>query len=239
MAKIKIEDIQAIIEQDNWKVISEKYENLDSEMIFECSEGHRVFAPWKKIRQKRECPICKNNLFKNQNTKIISKKPGTKRVLALDQATYITGWSIYDNNKLIKFGTFSTYLDSEIARDNEIKHWLISMITSWNPDFVGLEGIQFQQDFGVSTFETLARLQGILWETVYELHINCEICHTAVWRNHCQVKGKSRVDKKKSMQLLIKKWFDVSVTEDEADAIGIGKYMAEVIVKRKSMENWE
>ena len=41
------------------------------------------------------------------------------------------------------------------------------------------------------------------------------------------------------MQLLTKKWFDISITEDEADAIGIGKYMAEAVVKNNQIVNWE
>ena len=92
---------------------------------------------------------------------------------------------------------------------------------------------------GVTTFETLARLQGILMETLLELDIPYSICPTNSWRAHCQVKGKTRIDKKRSMQLLAKQWFDISVTDDEADAIGIGKYVAEVLNKKVEIFNWE
>jgi len=36
----------------------------------------------------------------------------------------------------------------------------------------------------------------------------------------------------------VKKWFDVSVSEDEADAVGIGKYCAD-LRERKEIKNWE
>lgn len=36
MAKIKLEDIQNELAADGWKVISTTYENLKSEMTFEC-----------------------------------------------------------------------------------------------------------------------------------------------------------------------------------------------------------
>ena len=232
MSKIKIEDIKEELKKDNWELVSEEYQNLESEMIFKCSEGHTVFAPWKKIRLKRDCPICKNNVFKEQDMKIIPKKKGAKRILALDQSTRITGWSIYDSGELIKYGTFITDLDDEIQRDRAIKNWLINMINNWKPEYVGLEGIQYQQNMGVTTFETLARLQGILMETLLELNIEYSICPTNTWRAHCQVKGKTRIDKKRSMQLLAKQWFDISVTDDEADAIGIGKFVAEVLIKK-------
>ena len=239
MSKIKIEDIKEELKKDNWELVSEEYQNLESEMIFKCSEGHTVFAPWKKIRLKRDCPICKNNVFKEQDMKIIPKKKGAKRILALDQSTRITGWSIYDSGELIKYGTFITDLDDEIQRDRAIKNWLINMVNNWKPEYIGLEGIQYQQNMGVTTFETLARLQGILMETLLELNIEYSICPTNTWRAHCQVKGKTRIDKKRSMQLLAKQWFDISVTDDEADAIGIGKYVAEVLNKKVEIFNWE
>lgn len=35
---------------------------------------------------------------------------------------------------------------------------------------------------GVTTFEALARLQGILMITLYDLKIPFEIIHTSIWR---------------------------------------------------------
>jgi hypothetical protein len=84
MAKIKIEDIQTELAADGWKLISTEYVNLDTEMTFECPEGHRVFVPWKKIRTRRECPICKQRREVEQDDKVLSKPKGVKRTLALD-----------------------------------------------------------------------------------------------------------------------------------------------------------
>lgn len=243
MARIKIEDIRAELMQDNWKVISEEYVNLDTEMIFECSEGHRIYAPWKKIRQKRECPICQQNNYKIKDLKIIPKTNNQKRILALDQATKITGWAIFDGKELIKYGKFEVSGD-EIERDHKIREWLISIINTWKPDFIGFEGIQLQEKseerkMGVTVFETLARLQGILMITAYELGVSFKVCPTNTWRSHCGVKGKTRSDKKRSMQLLAKQWYDVTLVDDEADAIGIGRYISETVGREVKMENWE
>lgn len=244
MSRIKIEDIIAEVEKDGWKVISQDYTNLDTEMEFLCDEGHSVFLPWKKLRQSRECPICKQNQYKNQDKKIVPKKKGVFRVLALDQATYTTGFSVFDDKQLIKYGTFETHLNDEIARDHKIKEWLISMIENWQPDYIGLEGIQFQETSGARTmgatvFETLARLQGILMETAYQFDIPYKVVHTATWRHHCGVKGKARADRKKSMQLLVKNWYDVNVSDDCSDAIGIGKYVADTSSPKVEVFNWE
>lgn len=239
MSKIKIEDIQNELAQYGWKLISDEYKNLTSELIFECEEGHKVYSTWGKMRHKRECPICNQNSYKEQNTKIISKKKGTIRVLGLDQATRLTGWSIYDNKELVKYGTFETSLNDEIARGHAIKEWLINMINLWQIDIVGIEGIQYQSTMGVTTFEKLARLQGILLDTLYENKIQYKICPTNTWRAHCGVKGRTRSDKKKSMQMLAKKWFDITITDDEADAIGIGKYVSDLHTQAVIIENWE
>lgn len=239
MSRISLEDIKEQLALENWQVISEVYKNLDTEMIFMCPEGHRVYNSWKKIRSKRECPVCKQNHFKEQEQKVIYKKPNEKRVLALDQATYVSGWSIFSNGELLRYGTFETKLEDEIARDTTIKNWLINMIQNWQPDIVAIEGIQYQQNEGVTTFEKLARLQGILMNCIYELNIPYQVCHTQVWRAHCGVKGKNRSDKKKSMQLIVKEKFDISVSNDCADAIGIGKFVSDTHFKKPTIENWE
>jgi Holliday junction resolvasome RuvABC endonuclease subunit len=66
--------------------------------------------------------------------------------LALDQATHTTGWSIFDGDKLVRYGTFNTEIKDETARINAIKNWMLSMISNWDPDCVAIEGIQFQEE---------------------------------------------------------------------------------------------
>ena len=236
MSKITIQSINEELKGTGWHCEeNQEYKNLDSQLQFTCDEGHTVFSTWKKIRAKRICPTCSKNEYKSQDEflKPEQKQKGVTRILALDQATHTCGWSIFDGTKLVRYGTFTTNLKDEIARDNTIKMWMISMINGWKPDHVALEGIQFQDEssgkkISVTVFQALARLQGILMEACYELKQPFDICPTNTWRGHCGVKGRQRADKKRSMQLLAKNWYDITVTDDEADAIGIGKYMADL-----------
>ena len=241
MARITLEEIAQELAKENWKVLSTEYTNLSTEMCFECSEGHKVFTSWDKLRKKRECPVCKQNTLKENKPVLIEKKKGVNRVFALDQATHKTGWAIFDNAKLIRYGVLEVEGDDEIKRFHEIKYWLVGMVAVWQPDIVAIEGIQYQTNIGmgVTTFQTLARLQGILMEACYELRVPYKICPTNTWRAHCGVKGRTRVDKKRSMQLLVKEWFDITVTDDESDAIGIGKYVAETFKSQVEIVNWE
>ena len=248
MSKILIEDIRKEIEPDGWKLITDTYKNLDEIMTWECDEGHRVYAPWKKIRTKRECTICKENHFKDIEEKVIPKKKNVKRVFGIDQATYTTGYSIFDGDDLIKFGTFNTSLEKEEERLLVIRQWLISMISLWQPDYICFEGIQFQTSkngeemrtgMGVTTFEKLARLQGVIILTCQEFKIPFEIVHVSTWRKESGVKGKSSIDRKRSMQLLVKEKYDVTVTNDESDAIGIGIYASKKYKKTYEIKNWD
>lgn len=250
MPRIKIEDIRIAAEEQGWSLVSEEYENLDSELVFECTEGHKVYLPWKQVRDKWVCPVCKANIYKDQTTKILPKKKGSTRILALDQATHISGYSIFEDEVLIKYGIFKTTLDEEIERDNALKIWLVNMIQSWQIDYLALEDIQLQQIngkqiygadnvVGIQTFKILAHLQGILMEAAFELNIPFILCSPSTWRAHCGVKGKNKADRKKSMQLLAKQWYDVRITNDEADSIGIGKYASEVVFKKPRIVSWE
>ena len=245
MAKITLDQIKQELEQEGWKVHSLEYKNLETEMTFECPNGHQVFAPWKKLRTRRDCPLCKEVTFQ-QSDKILPKPKGATRILALDQATKITGYSVFDVGKLVKYGTFNTTSDDEVARCASVKNWFLSMIQNWRPDYVGIEGIQYQPKVfdgdtvgSVTLFQTLAHLQGILLVTCHENNIPYRICPTNTWRNVCGVKGRTRADKKKSMQLLAKAWYNIVATDDETDAIGIGYYMTTVVNKNTTVTNWE
>ena len=243
MSKIKIDEIRKAAIEHNWILLSEEYKNLDSELIFRCDEGHKIYLPYKKVRDKWECPICKQNQYYNFSNEIIPKKKSVQRTIGLDQATHITGYSIFDDGELIYAGIFEAETEDEISRDTEIKNWVIQLIQNWKPDVIAMEGIQLQQfnnkTIGVTTYQTLARLQGILMATCHEQKIEYVIVPPATWRAHCQVKGRTRADRKRSMQMKVKEWFDITVSDDVADAIGIGKYTNDKHRKKVEIFDWE
>lgn len=108
------------------------------------------------------------------------------------------------------------------------------MIFKWKPDKVIFEDIQLQTykkseseaaDM-VITFKKLAHLQGVLKNYCYENGINYKVVVPSTWRHYSDIKGVKRTDQKKSAQLKVKKLYDISVTQDEADAILIGRWAA-------------
>lgn len=239
MSRISIDEIKSSLSADGWTLVSEKYINLDSNLEFKCDKNHTVIAPWKKIRENRICPICMRERLKTKEFKNTKKKKSEYRILALDQATHISGYAVFNNKNLIDYGTFESVGQNDIERSIQVKQWLISLIDQYEIDFVALEGIQYQTAAGVTTFETLARLQGILAATCVEEKVPYKIIPTNTWRLHCGVKGRTRPDRKRSMQRLVKEWFNLSPTEDECDAIGIGKYISDIQSPKVEIVDWE
>lgn len=247
MSKFKIEDIRKECEEKNWGLLSKEYHNLDTELEMICPEGHKVYLTYRKWRAYHECPVCKKSpLKKVVEMKVIPKKAGQHRVLAIDQATGISGWAIFDGTDLIQFGTIQMTHATAVERIEAVRQWVASMIELWNPDRVAIEDIhlqKFEKNFGygnesVITFKTLAHLQGVLINYFYINGIKYDIIHSAKWREFCQIKGAHRSDKKRSAQLKIKEWYDVTVNQDEADAICIGKYEVDKVFKATHLIQW-
>ena len=168
--KNTIESVNQEVSNLGWKLITEEYKNLDTEMEFMCPEGHKVYTTLKRFRARQECPLCKLNPYKDQKDGYRRKTKET-RILALDQATNLTGYSIFDGQELIKYGIYKTNASNEAARIAEVKNWVSNMISNWKPDHIQLEDIQLQvkgkeedsdKVIGVTTYKVLAHLQGVL-----------------------------------------------------------------------------
>lgn len=247
MARITLDTIKEELTPEGWKVISDSYKTLDTEMAFECPEGHQVYSTWKKIRTKRDCPLCRKNQVAevSANDIVVPKPKNVRRVLALDQASHTTGYAIFDDGALVKYGVFKCPDGDEEKRFFAVRAWLISLIQNWGIDYIGMEGIQYQDEsaghrMGITVFQTLARLQGVLMLTCYEQEVPFTICHTGTWRHAIGVKGKTRIDRKRSMQMIAKQQYDITISDDEADAIGIGLYLTTKIVSpAPKLMNWE
>lgn len=238
MGRISIDEIKNDLSLNGWTLISDKYINLDSNLEYKCDKGHIVCAPWKQIRKDKICPTCMRERLKVKDS-VHKKKKSEFRVLALDQATHYTGYAVYNNRNLIDYGTFVAQGENEIIRCAQVKQWMISLIERYEIDFVGLEQIQLDVQKSATTFEALAHLQGILMLTCYEEKIPCKAAHVSTWRAHCGVKGRTRPDVKRSMQLIVKKWFGIMPTDDECDAIGIGMYFSDTMAPKVEIVDWE
>lgn len=147
-------------------------------------------------------------------------------LLALDQASKTSGFSIFKDGKLETFGTF-TFDDADIGvRLNKIRDAISLLVADYDIDYILFEDIQLQDNIGnnVATFKILAEVFGIVEELATELVIPHSAVPPLVWKSAVGIKGKYRSEQKKAAQAYVKEKYDMPATEDESDAICIGTY---------------
>ena len=229
-SRIKYEEVKESIESAGWTLISNTYINLKSDLEAQCPEGHEnhfIYNDWRN--GKVVCPICEKMVVKKVNEK--PKKKKGYRILAFDQASITSGWAVFDDGVLISYGKWTSNGTKSTQRISLTKAWVISMVEKWQPDEVILEDIQLQRINGegqenLLTFKKLAHLQGVLKNYFYELGLPYQIVPPATWREFSDIKGRSRTDKKRNAQLKVQTLFEVKASQDEADAILIGRWAA-------------
>lgn len=138
-----------------------------------------------------------------------------------------SGWAIFDNDKLVEFGSFSIPATKPIE---------IRLFSFWQKltellydhgefDKVIFEDIQYQNN--AETYRKLAYCQAaiILW--CYNQAIKFEILAPSHWRSVIKDKfkvsfGRTRAEQKENAKEFVKNKYNISASEDTCDAICIG-----------------
>jgi crossover junction endodeoxyribonuclease RuvC len=156
------------------------------------------------------------------------------KILCLDQATKISGFSIWEDKKLITYGKLEVNQNEKnpIERMKQMYDQIVNLIESSSPSFIVFENVQFQRNYG--TFQQLAQLQGVIMSYLFKSDIGFKIIEPSAWKSFCGIKGRKREEQKKNTQVFVKNKYGIEVSEDEADAIGIGTW---AINKIQVMEN--
>lgn len=144
------------------------------------------------------------------------------KVLALDQATKISGYSLWKNGKLIDYGIFESNIKANVPLDRMLKmtDLIEKFILKVNPDFAVIEGVQFRKNY--NTYMQLCQMQGLLFEVFHKLKIPFTVVQATSWKSFCGIAGRKREEQKANTIVYVKEKFKIDATEDEADAIGIG-----------------
>ena len=161
-----------------------------------------------------------------------------KYLLALDQATQVTGWALFENGKLIQQDIFSPTGQLEV-RLTKIRKWLNDFLDKYPKEIeVALEEIQLQnlhgqsKEMGVTTYKKLAYVQGIIIELLTSKNIPYEIVPSVSWKSSCGIKGKNSQEQKANAAAYVLQEFNISPIQDTCDAICIGQH----ILKNQSVE---
>jgi len=241
MARLKLEKVKEEISTAGFTLVSEDYKNLETPLKIKCKEGHIFFNSLKEIRSGVTCSDCEKIENKEITNKLNKKDKGVIRTLAIDQSTHKNGFAIFDNKKLIYSSFFSTNGDEAIERISHVKKWLIESIEKWNLDIVAIEDIQLQV-YGnrsqVSTYKVLAHLQGVLLETAFIQKTPMHVIHVKTWRSYIGITSKKREDAKREARIKVKNRYGLNVTDDEAEAVCIGRYVVEKYLQNNQMFNF-
>lgn len=148
------------------------------------------------------------------------------RILALDQASRISGWAIFDDGELYNYGKFSATQTDVGDRLHYIRKEVINLINKFDIDEVVFEDIQLQGNVtnNVQTFKALAEVFGVLYELFVEIKMPRTAVLSTVWKSTLGIKGKDRTAQKKAAQEWVEKNYGVKPTQDECDAICIGAH---------------
>lgn len=156
-------------------------------------------------------------------------------ILAFDQATRTSGWSVFEDQELIAHGTF-TFTDSSLGiRLWKIRQKVEQLCQKYLPDKIVYEDIQLQQGAvnNVVTFKSLAEVFGIIYEYCTEIGVDNDAILAGTWRKHLGIAGNRRDTQKANAQKWVLDNFGIKVVEDEADAICIGAYAAGIRSKKQ------
>lgn len=144
------------------------------------------------------------------------------KILCFDQATNISGYSVFEDSKLITYGVLNSDHEEKntLERLKQMTDEIVKLTKKIKPDVVILENIQMQRN--VATFKSLAQLQGMIMYYLNKSNICYWYIEPTAWKSFCKIKGRSRKEQKPNTIKFVKEVYNIDVTEDEADAIGIG-----------------
>ena len=169
------------------------------------------------------------------------------KLLALDQASRTTGFAIFDNDKLIKYGKFTTEQEEINERLHTIRKEINKIITDYSIDQVIFEDIQLQEKVegkesvnSVVVFKTLSEVFGVVSELITARKLPQMTVVPSSWKSILKIKGKQRSEQKRNAKAFVENTYNVKCTQDEADAICIGTYhlvQSKVIKRPKDPTN--
>lgn len=150
----------------------------------------------------------------------------SNRLLALDQASKCTGWAIFEDGKLEKYGKISLDDPNTDIRLVQLRQGIQTLVTDYNIDEVIFEDIQQQNNVAnnVQTFKVLAEVYGVVSELLQEIQIPHSTVLAASWKSTLGIKGRTRAEQKKNAQLYVEQNYGIHVIQDIADAVCIGTH---------------
>ena len=151
------------------------------------------------------------------------------KLLALDQSSKVTGYTVLEDGKIIEVNHFECTGDDLGNRLAQFRKKIIYLIEKYDIDEIVFEDIQLQdvngnKETGIKTFKVLAEVFGIMHELCSEIKMPYTAVLPIKWKAHFKIAGKGRAQEKKMAQAYVEKNCNMKCTEDEADSLCIALY---------------
>ena len=158
-------------------------------------------------------------------------------ILVFDQATKCTGYSVWVDGQLQNYGIIEVddKTLTSIERIRAMREKCIDIAERYRPEMICIEGVQYQNNQAV--YSQLSQLQGAIMTIAFDKDIALYIIPPTVWKGHCEIKGKKRAEQKENTIKMVRNLYGLEVSEDIADSIGIGRYVAETLILENTKEN--
>ena len=157
------------------------------------------------------------------------------KLLALDQATRTTGYSVLEDERLVKVNHFTLDNPDMGVRLHQFKKKIIQLIQENQINQVAFENIMLQAGVkeNAQTFKKLAEIYGVLEELCTDLQLPYQVFYPTEWKATFGIAGKGRNIEKQQAQKYILDNYGLKCTQDEADAACIGLHAS-----KKMDYNW-
>lgn len=150
-------------------------------------------------------------------------------LLAIDASTKSTGYAIFKDKELIGHGVITASSPNLFKRLKRMSSVLEELVKKYNPDKVYLEEV-LPDDVrhNQTVYKALVYLQGYIRGMLDNYKLDAELIVASSWRKKCGIKtgaGIRREPLKLKDIAFVKSKYNISVGDDEADAICIGHAM--------------
>lgn len=227
-------EIEATIQAKGFEPVDiSGYKNLTSTLEVRCSKGHLFHTDMKTVRSdKFRCPHCvgEDTSGLTENHALPPKKGF--RIIAVDQASYKIGISVFDDGKLVHYhlvevtGTFDARLHKIFKFISDV------VIKQWQPNYMVFEDIQYQDN--ALTHKTLGMVMGVCILAATMGNIEHTEVLNKVWQSEFGISGATRAAQKANVIKRVQEYYKIDVTDDVADAILMGQFAA-----KKLSHKWE
>jgi Holliday junction resolvasome RuvABC endonuclease subunit len=150
------------------------------------------------------------------------------KILSIDASTKSSGWSVFEDGKLIDYGCITSSSTDMIKRIQIMIKGLSQVITNHNITTIVLEEVRPENGLqNIKTHRALMYLQAAIAFLVHENSpsTDIEFIYPSEWRKICGIKTGSGV-KRDTLKVadvkFVKDNYGIDVNDDIADAIGIG-----------------